>query len=273
MAVGRRHRVTTPSPAPVRPPPRRLPPRGTRRIPERRVLLFGLLISAVLHAALFILSPAIVLVRDRESPDAGRTPATPPPPRQAMHVVEIRPVTAGADAPPSVARPVVPPRALPPGAGPVAPVSPPQPGAPLAHRLRPPQSGDPRIWAPVPDLPPEMLAPGRILLERVRAALADTAATPADRPELFADWTFVDARGRRWGIADGMLYLGDIAIPLPIAFSLPPGRREELRDRLREWEAIQAQAAREEVRAATEARARAIRERRDRERAERDGDP
>jgi hypothetical protein len=249
-----------------------LPPRGTRRIPERRVFFFCLLISAALHAALFITSPGIMLVRDRGSQPADPVPPTTAAPRQAMQLVEIRPVAATMAATAPAAPAVVSPRALPPGAVAVAPVSPPQAGLPLARRLRPPLSGDTRIWAPVPDLPPETLVPGRILLERVRAALADTAAASADSYAMFSDWTFLDARGRRWGVADGMLYLGDIAIPLPIAFSLPAGRREEIRDRLREWEEIQAQAAREEVRAATEARARQIRERRDRERAERGRD-
>jgi hypothetical protein len=139
------------------------------------------------------------------------------------------------------------------------------PGATPAERLQPGMT-DERLWAPLPiefrTLTPaqreELLIAGRFGAwnDSVAAAIAADAA--------WRDWTFTDGDGDRWGVADGQLHLGGLAIPLPLTFEAPVGQREYLR----QFAEIQRQGANALVQQSVRERQEAIRARRDRERAE-----
>jgi len=143
--------------------------------------------------------------------------------------------------------------------------------ATLADRLRPGEK-DPRLWF----LPPEELvelSPEQLLqleLALAIAALGDSAAAIAEAQRRGTDWTFMDSRGRRWGISPGQIHLGDITIPLPFGFVPPPNTLAARR--AREDAEIANQAARQEVNQALRGRAAEIRRRRDAERARAPGD-
>ncbi len=81
------------------------------------------------------------------------------------------------------------------------------------------------------------------------------------------DWTYTDDEGGRWGVADGKLYLGDLAIPFPFAFGSNPQQLQEGRARDWVWAEIQRGMITGELRDSWKERAQAIRARRDRERA------
>jgi hypothetical protein len=49
-----------------------------------------------------------------------------------------------------------------------------------------------------------------------------TAAEAAEAARRLNDWTFTDSSGKRWGFADGKVYLGDLVLPFPFSFSSPP---------------------------------------------------
>jgi hypothetical protein len=137
-----------------------------------------------------------------------------------------------------------------------------------AERLRP-NLVDARIWAPLDrvlgELTPahreELLASGRLQewYDSVRVAEA------AERS--LTDWTFTDESGKRWGISDGRVYLGDFSLPLPFEFGVTPGNRAEVNQRLYEFEEIQRQGRQMEIRDSWRERSEAIRARRDRERS------
>jgi hypothetical protein len=139
------------------------------------------------------------------------------------------------------------------------------PGATPAERLQPGMT-DERLWAPLPiefrtltlEQREELLIAGRFGAwnDSVAAAIAADAA--------WRDWTFTDGDGDRWGVADGQLHLGGLAIPLPLTFEAPAGQR----DYLRQFEEIQRQGANALVQQSVRERQEAIRARRDRERAE-----
>jgi hypothetical protein len=113
-----------------------------------------------------------------------------------------------------------------------------------AERLRL-QEGDLRLWAPVnPDrlrLTDEQIA--RIILLAELEALGDSMALAEELARRGTDWTYTDSLGRRWGVSPGQLHLGDVTIPLPFAFGVPPGRAEQVRNRMWEWDAIERGAA------------------------------
>lgn len=138
-----------------------------------------------------------------------------------------------------------------------------------AERLRP-RLQDRRIWAPLDRGINDLTAEQRMELE-LQGRIADwqdSMAVAAAAERALTDWTRTDAQGRKWGVADGQLHLGDVTLPLPFAFGTPVGRRDEIRQRQWEWEEITRGAASGEVRDSWKDRARAIRERRDRERAQ-----
>ena len=142
------------------------------------------------------------------------------------------------------------------------------PGPSAAERLRPHLS-DPRLWA---RLPPEFYE--LTLEEREEILLADRIAewydslSAAQAAEArLTDWTFTDDDGGRWGVADGRIYLGDMDLPLPIAFRTPVGKRDAVNYRLWEFEEIDRQSRRYLIEQSWKERAAAIRARRDRERA------
>jgi len=146
-------------------------------------------------------------------------------------------------------------------------------GPTAAERLRP-NLADARLWAaPPPEFyeltvqeREELLASARIV-EWYDSVAAATAAE--DR---LTDWTFRDGNGGRWGVADGKIYLGDIALPLPINFGTPVGKRDEWARRTWEFDEIQRQSQQFLIEQAWKERSAAIRARRDRERAEARGD-
>ncbi len=135
-------------------------------------------------------------------------------------------------------------------------------GETAAERLRP-NLTDPRLWAPLPpeftalslEQREELLIAGRLTEWNDSMAAAAAAATP--------NWAFTDSKGRQWGIADGKLHLGSIAIPIP-SFSPPPGQD---RDYLRQFDEMARQSANAQTQQTVRERLEAIRERRDRERA------
>jgi hypothetical protein len=142
------------------------------------------------------------------------------------------------------------------------------PGPTAAERLRP-RLTDTRIWAPLdralgelaPALREEILVAGRL------QEWYDSVRVAEEAERALTDWTFTTEDGKRWGVADGRLYLGDFSIPAPFEFGVTPGRREEVADRERQFEEITRQARQFEIRGSWRERAEAIRARRDQERA------
>ncbi len=132
-----------------------------------------------------------------------------------------------------------------------------------------PRMTDGRLWTlpPLPDEP--ALTPDEAVRARIGARLgayndsvrlADAAAAKA------VDWTVKDKNGGRWGVSPKGIHLGGITLPLPIQFSPPPGRRDDVNAALRNWSEIQAQRSHAEVREEISDRIKAIRARKDAER-------
>jgi len=145
-----------------------------------------------------------------------------------------------------------------------------EPGRTVAERLRP-NLRDPRIWAPdralgalTPELLEELVVAG-LLEEWVDSMRAAAAADSA-----LTDWTVTGEDGKRWGVANGRIYLGDYSLPLPFEFGVNPWARQQANDRMYQWEEITRQGRTMEIRDGWRERAQAIRERRDRERAQAD---
>ena len=142
------------------------------------------------------------------------------------------------------------------------------PGLTAAERLRP-RLTDARIWAPLDralgELTPaqreEILVAGRL------QEWYDSVRVAEEAERALTDWTFTTDDGKRWGVADGRLYLGDFSIPAPFEFGVNPAQREEVADRMYQFEEINRQARQFEIRGSWRERSEAIRERRDRERA------
>lgn len=139
-----------------------------------------------------------------------------------------------------------------------------------ADRLRPPEEGDPRIWRFVDPSRGELSDAEKyqIVLWWRLASWYDSlgAATEAERRSL--DWTFTDDEGRKWGVAPGKLYLGNITLPLPELFSTPASQYMEVQERIREWEDIERGAQTQAVWKSWREQAEEIRARMDRERAD-----
>ncbi|HSH45951.1 MAG TPA: hypothetical protein VK966_08850, partial [Longimicrobiales bacterium] len=138
-----------------------------------------------------------------------------------------------------------------------------------AERLAP-RLVDPRLWRPVilPRTP--TFADVQARIAEAVGMLSDSALAETERAMAATDWTVEDDDGGRWGISPGKLHLGKLTLPLPIAF--PPAMTPEDIASEREWYDIQAQAQRAELLESFEERVKAIRERRERERAERKPD-
>ena len=132
-----------------------------------------------------------------------------------------------------------------------------------ADRLAP-RVVDPRLWEPMILMPREPTLSD--VEARVAAAvelLSDSALADAERAMRARDWTVTDADGGKWGISPGKLHLGTLTLPLPISFP------EEWDPQQGEWYELEAQVDRTRFLESFESRVKAIRERRDRERAER----
>jgi hypothetical protein len=143
------------------------------------------------------------------------------------------------------------------------------PGPTAAERLRP-NLTNPRLWAALPpefyeltlEEQEELLVSARIVEWYDSLMLAEAAEGR------LTDWTFRDGQGGRWGVADGKIYLGDLALPLPINFGTPVGKRDETNRRIWEFEEISRQSQRYLIEQTWKERAEATRQRRDRERSQ-----
>ncbi|MEX1182920.1 MAG: hypothetical protein WEF86_06770 [Gemmatimonadota bacterium] len=141
--------------------------------------------------------------------------------------------------------------------------------ASILDRLRYRMGSAPDVWRPPPAAAPGELVPAERVAERIATTLdqfTDSVAAAASARARALDWTKEDASGGRWGVSPGQIHLGDVTLPLPLAFSAPAGRREEFANRMRSWSEIQDQASRVEAREVFDDRVKAIRERMDRER-------
>jgi hypothetical protein len=146
-------------------------------------------------------------------------------------------------------------------------------GPTAAERLRP-NLVDARLWAePPPEFYELTLQEREELLASARIVeWYDSVAAATAAEDRLTDWTFRDGNGGRWGVADGKIYLGDFAIPVPINFGTPVGKRDEWARRTWEFEEINRQSQQFLIQQAWKERSAAIRLRRDRERAEARGD-
>lgn len=143
-----------------------------------------------------------------------------------------------------------------------------RPGPTAAERLRP-RLRDPRLWARVPDEFFELTLEEReeiVLAGRIREWY-DSLAAAGEAERALTDWTYRDEDGGRWGFADGKIYLGDVALPFPLAFGPSTGNREQANYRMWEFEEIERQSQRYLIEQTWQERAAAIRARRDKERA------
>jgi hypothetical protein len=139
----------------------------------------------------------------------------------------------------------------------------------LADRLRP-STIDPRLRAGTRYAPSDA-SPVEGVRSRVALSLRaynDSVAAETDARRRALDWTIKTKDGKQWGIGpDGKIHLGDITLPA-VALSPPPGRREEIASRNRDFAEIERQAAQEIGRQSFKERVKAIRARKDKERAE-----
>lgn len=147
----------------------------------------------------------------------------------------------------------------------------PSPARSLTERLKPPLL-DPRLGSqPTYSLPPDN-SPAAGVRARVSQSIAmynDSMAAEAAARDRGLDWTKTTKDGKRWGIGpDGKIYLGDIVLPKMVAFTPPPGKRDEINARNRDFAEIEAQANREIGRQTFKDRVKAVRARKDREREE-----
>jgi|GEM_PF-589186 len=158
-------------------------------------------------------------------------------------------------------RPIVPPAAEPTGTG--------GSGWPNSVFNRLSRPADPRVFGPPADAPaptgPE--AARARLATRIRE-INDSIAIEQEAQRRATDWTVTGEDGKRWGISPGKLHLGDITLPLPLNFSPPAGRRDEINQRVRDWAEIESQATRLDGKDSFGERVKEIRKRKERERAD-----
>ena len=140
-----------------------------------------------------------------------------------------------------------------------------------AERLRVRTDGDVRLFAPLADEALGQLSPEQILAAELAWRLGginDSIAAMEQRRADATDWTYTDEEGNRWGISPGKIHLGSITLPLPFSFGINPGRYEDAQEQAWLDAELSRGAASALVWESLQDRARAIRERRDRERAE-----
>lgn len=144
-------------------------------------------------------------------------------------------------------------------------------GGSLSSRLLP-QNMDPRI-STTTAFPPATKTGAEAVRARISDRLAvwnDSIAAEAEAARRADDWTLKGKDGNRWGVSREGIHIGKVTIPASaLAFKPPAGRREEIAGRLRDFAEIESQVYREESRSSFKERVQAIRERKDRERAER----
>jgi len=277
---------TDPSPRPRRidfQPERR----GWRTPQDRR---FGVALSLGLHVVLLLVLLVTDLVRLPDFASLLDGPEDAPSAAGGSVVLLSiddfpMPRTSAAPSSPTIAAAARPPVTPAPAAGIAAPgaadasvAAPPSGGLPAAeaggtpardrfHRaieaLRP-RLLDPRLR---PGNAADLRTPEEIATARVYARineLNDSILAEIEAGRRATDWTWTDENGRRWGVSPGKLHLGGIEIPLPLTFA----PSAEQRERIREWEEIQAQAEQGAIDETFDDRVEAIREQRDAERAE-----
>ena len=248
----------------------------SRGLGSRRVRLLAAALSVAAHlvaivlytTALRVITPEGLTVpaRGDSEPDwgvdliqlVGLDEEEPAPPEEPEEIEEVT-VAGDVARPPFIPSPIT---------GELVP-----PGPTAAEQLRV-NLVDARLWA---EPPPEFY---ELSIEEREELLASasivewydsvSAARAADAR--LTDWTFSDGQGGRWGVADGRIYLGDFAIPIPVSFGVPVGKRDEYARRVWEFDEIQRQSQQYLIQQAWKERSAAIRARRDRERAEARGD-
>lgn len=265
-------------------------PREPRARRERRLLAIGIVASAVFHAFVLLIFRFGIPLSPPAGPSASGADADPS--AVGMQAVNLRVVEGdAADLPAAVEfsqdadvpQPVDPPAeeeaddvvledgATADGEQATGEQADDAMDASAVDRLR---SGgrDPRLWER-PEFvvaPPE--EPG--VAEKARQNLAarldavnDSVLASEEAARRANDWTYTDDSGRRWGISSEGIHLGGLTLPGP-RFDVPAGRRDEIVERTREWEAIRGQVDRASRNDHFDERVRAIRERVDREREE-----
>jgi hypothetical protein len=245
--------------------------------PHRGVLGAALAASVLLHAALFLLFRFSVDITPDVQPRSAQPLVEIVPAMQVYELVEV----PGEAAPIAVQierrtleRPAE--RGTPPGeprsrmAGEQTPGAVPDPMS-VRDRLRY-RMAAPEVWQPPSPERVAELTPQEIVEQRIARQLGefnDSVAAEAAARERALDWTVKDGDGGRWGVSPGKIHLGGVTLPLPLALTAAPGRREEFAGRVRTWSELQEQASRVEARDEFKDRVRAINERMDRERANR----
>ncbi len=266
--------VRTPAQPARHPPPTQPPSGGHRKRPsDRRALAIGLGISLVIHLVLIALASRW-LYMERDPAPAGRAARTSAPEPQGMRVYQLAegaPPIEQVTEPPEEGRPET--RVITPvPAGPARPAGDAaEEGTPDAvpravDRIRTPPRDD-RLWVLPSDRPPPLKSDEELMLERVYGKLEqlnDSILAEIEAGRRALDWTIQGEDGKRWGVSPEGLHLGGVTLPLPMLGL--PSSREGARARTREWEEIQGQADWARVRDRFDERAKAIRERRDRER-------
>ena len=224
---------------------------------------------------------AVALTLPQETPTDVELPPSPPEARSPQMQTSTEPV-----------EPPAPPPALrsPPGVngsslfdgllGPL--VGPALPGPPpsldgrrfSAAELLRPQHRDTRLFRPLPENIVALSDAQKAQLELniAIAEISDSIAILAASGRRATDWTYTDKQGRKWGISPGalggaQLNLGDVVIPLPLAFRTPMSA-EAVRLAW-QYQDIENHADRAEALAVLRDRAAEIRRRRDAERVAR----
>lgn len=248
--------------------------RASRRPrPDRgRVLLVSLAASVLFHGLALLLYMVFVgPIRGPAEPAAPPGRAMEPEGVEILRITEVPEPSFDDPAEPEEPEPAEPepePGTEEPGAETGAEEEAEAPVPSVAERLRPPESGDPRLWRPVDpgltELTPEQRA--RIRIYGLFRELSDSLLTEEERARAARDWTYTDDEGRRWGLADGKIYLGETEIPFPFAFSRPP----TVEDGQLQWQWDDARRGARDglVWDSWEERSEAIRRRRDAERAD-----
>lgn len=263
-----------PAPAAL-PVARRVAADAVRRPPRRGRPGLGPLalgISVLVHVLIFALVRFDITVGHTDTSAAVRVlPADAMRATQVQNIVEV----AGDVAPavtavtPAPANRITPPVFAPPAINAPRPTAPTQGPISSYREHIGPRMVAPEVWAaPNPlgaPLDEHQVAMDRIA-ERI-GAMNDSAAAEADAARRAVDWTKKDGKGGRWGISPDGIHLGGITLP-PGLFTPPPGRRAELDGRRRDWGEIQTQGGIQEGKESFEDRVRAIRERKEKERAE-----
>lgn len=246
--------------------------RNSRGLGSKRIRLLAAGVSVAVHVVAIMLYTAF---SDVLRPDTASLPIpTDTEVEQGLEVIRLleideRPELEAPDEPAEVTdvevadADVRPPRIPGPVVGELLP-----PGPTAAERLRP-VLDDPRLWARLPDEFYELTLEEReeIVLNARIAEWYDSLAAAQAAEDRLTDWTVRDGDGGRWGFADGKVYLGDVALPFPVAFGPSAGNRELANYRAWEFEEIERQSRRYLIEQTWKERAAAIRARRDRERA------